>query len=247
MSAKVAKKILEVMKCVDYLQKDGKVEYGRTKYSYLSEEKITTEIRKALCEVGLILYPTKMEIIGERETTTKSGTAAILNILSTYRVQDAESGEYIEVQALGEGMDSGDKTVYKAMTGAFKYAQRQTFMIPTGDDPDQISSDELKNGKGVTMPQKKKWPNEPIGRVQTNGNGASQQTWGKSNPQPREEEMATGNQRKAIYAKANNLQFTNEDMKEIIQTWYRKDSSKKLTKAEASDLLGKLSEMEKQK
>lgn len=79
------------------------------------------------------------------------------------------------------------------------------------------------------------------------GNGASQRTGGKSNPQPRKEEMATGNQRKAIYAKANNLQFTNEDMKEIMQTWYRKDSSKKLTKAEASDLLGKLSEMEKQK
>lgn len=206
MSAKVAKKILEVMKCVDYLQKDGKVEYGRTKYSYLSEEKITTEIRKALCEVGLILYPTKMEIIGERETTTKSGTAAILNILSTYRVQDAESGEYIEVQALGEGMDSGDKTVYKAMTGAFKYAQRQTFMIPTGDDPDQISSDELKNGKVVTMPQNKKWPIEPAEREQFNDNDANFVSF---------------------WANAKNLGYTEEEVRKIAGVGSLKDFSQK--------------------
>ncbi|NLL64171.1 MAG: single-stranded DNA-binding protein, partial [Ruminococcaceae bacterium] len=86
-----------------------------------------------------------MELIAEKEITTKGGTSRIMNISVTYHVIDADSGEFLEVQTLGEGMDNGDKTAYKAMTGAFKYAQRQAFMIPTGDDPDQVSSDELSN------------------------------------------------------------------------------------------------------
>jgi len=143
----VPQKMLEVMKKVEYLQKDGQVAYGSTRYNYLSEEKITSELRKAFVEVGLVVYPVKMEVLGEREVDTKSGKAIVTNILATYRIQDTESGEYVEVQALGEGMDNGDKNVNKAMTGAFKYMQRQSFMIPTGDDPDHTSSEELLNGK----------------------------------------------------------------------------------------------------
>lgn len=152
---KVAKKICEVMKKVEYLQKDGRVEFGRTRYSFLSEEKITTETRKAMAEVGLILYPINMEILDKEEITTKNGTARAFAIKVTYRIQDTESEEYIDVQALGEGMDSGDKALNKAMTGAFKYAQRQSFMIPTGDDPDYISSDEMINSSAAA-PQKNK-------------------------------------------------------------------------------------------
>lgn len=218
MSAKVAQKIHKAMQMVDYLQKDGKVEFKRTQYTYLSEEKITSEIRQALGEVGLILYPAKMDIIGEKEVQTRSGTSRILNILVTYRIQDTESGEYIEVQALGEGMDSGDKTVYKAMTGAFKYAQRQTFMIPTGDDPDQISSDELKNGKVVTMPQKKKWPNEPIERVQTNGNNANFQSF---------------------WANAKNLGYTEDEVHKVAGV----DSLKGYSQKQLNSLLIELNKL----
>lgn len=151
---KVAKKICEVMKKVEYLQKDGRVEFGRTRYSFLSEEKITTETRKAMAEVGLILYPINMEILDKEEITTKNGTARAFAIKVTYRIQDTESEEYIDVQALGEGMDSGDKALNKAMTGAFKYAQRQSFMIPTGDDPDYTSSDEMINSSVATTQPK---------------------------------------------------------------------------------------------
>ncbi len=153
MSAKVAAKIAEVMKKVDYLQKDGQVAYKATRYSYLSEEKITTEIRKAMLEVGLVIYPAAMEVVNQASIATKTGEARVINARITYRVQDVDSGDFIEVQALGEGMDAGDKAVYKAMTGAFKYAQRQTFMIPTGDDdPDKVSSGELLNGSSKKEP-----------------------------------------------------------------------------------------------
>ena len=50
---------------------------------------------------------------------------------------DAETGETESFTVVGEGQDSGDKAVYKALTGATKYALMKTFLIPTGDDPER--------------------------------------------------------------------------------------------------------------
>ena len=140
------------MEKVQYLQKDGEVSYGRTNYEYLSEEKITSNLNKAFREVGLIIYPSGMEVV--------SNEGDIAQIMATYRIQDTESEEYIEVQTIGEGQDKGDKKMNKAMTAAFKYAQRQAFMIPTGDDPDHISSDELQDEMDYLQQLRKMYQNQ---------------------------------------------------------------------------------------
>ena len=212
MSAKVAAKIAEVMQNVDYLQKDGRVAYGSTRYSYLSEEKITSEMREAMLKAGLVIYPARMEVVNQQDVSTKTGQARVVNILITYRVQDVESEEFIEVQALGEGMDAGDKAVYKAMTGAFKYAQRQTFMIPTGDDPDKVSSDELV-GRNNRYEQK---PPEQVPN------------------------RATQSQLNKIYALAREVGYTPEQMRDLIGSEFGRESSKELTKKEASKLIDML-------
>lgn len=129
----LVKKIIKVMKAVEYLKKDGKVQYGSTKYNYLSEEKITASVRDAMIEQGLIMYPKHTEI--------KEDSPKFEKIVVTYCITDGENA--IEIQTAGKGQDVGDKSIYKAMTGAFKYAQRQTFMISTGDDPDKDSSEKL--------------------------------------------------------------------------------------------------------
>jgi hypothetical protein len=41
----------------------------------------------------------------------------------------------------GQGLDSGDKAPYKAMTGALKYALLQSFLLATGDDPEADRGD----------------------------------------------------------------------------------------------------------
>jgi len=207
MSTKVVAKIAEVMQKVDYLKKDGQVSFKSTRYSYLSEEKITSEIRKAMLEVGLVIYPNRMEVVAKTER--------MASILITYRLQDVNSGEFVEVQALGEGMDAGDKAIYKAMTGAFKYAQRQTFMIPTGDDPDKVSSDEL-TSKGEQEP-----PTEGF--------------------QPEQDfDRATQSQLNKIYALAREVGYTPEQMRDLIGSEFGRESSKELTKREASKLIDML-------
>lgn len=135
-----AAKIQAVMKKVGTIKKDGKSGQG---YGYLSEEAITANLHNICADEGLVVYPLHMEIISEREDTTKSGSIMHnVRIQATYRFVDPTDGDTIEVFAFGEGADTGDKVMNKAMTGAFKYALRQTFMISTGDDPDKEASAE---------------------------------------------------------------------------------------------------------
>ena len=54
-----------------------------------------------------------------------------------------DPGDYIEVASCGDGADTQDKGSGKAMTYAYKYMWLRTFSLPTGEDPDKISSEEL--------------------------------------------------------------------------------------------------------
>jgi hypothetical protein len=53
-----------------------------------------------------------------------------------YTFMDVDTAEEITVKVAGEGLDAGDKAPYKAMTGALKYALLQSFLLATGDDPE---------------------------------------------------------------------------------------------------------------
>ena len=131
----IYQKILAIMQEIKYLQKDDKVEFGNTKYKALSEEKVTVIMREQLVKHGLVVYPIRQE---------SSRTGQITHVDVVYRMVNAENPEeYIEIVSCGDGADSQDKGAGKAMTYAFKYMWLRTFAIPTGDDPDKTSSEEL--------------------------------------------------------------------------------------------------------
>lgn len=139
----VSSKIQTIMKTVGYMQKDGKISGSGPNYSYLSEEQITAELHRAFAEVGLTITPHSMAVVGERDDVTRSGGVLHnIRVAATYQFTDPDDKDTVLVQVLGEGSDSGDKAVNKAMTGAYKYALRQSFMISTGDDPDHTASQE---------------------------------------------------------------------------------------------------------
>ena len=130
----VYKKIHQVMKDVEYLQKDDKVSFGNTSYKAISEEKVTQSVRAAMQKHGLVIIPIEQE-------HTKEGTLTTVNV--KYQITDVDNGESIIAVSSGTGADTQDKGVGKAMTYAYKYLLLRTFAIPTGDDPDKISSEEL--------------------------------------------------------------------------------------------------------
>ena len=128
-------KIQAVMKDVAYLCKDDKVEFGSTKYKAISEEKVTSTVRASMIKNGIVMIPVGVEMKREGQITSTQ---------NTYKIVDVDKPEDFElVASCGQGSDSQDKGSGKAMTYAFKYALLRTFMIPTGEDPDKISSAEL--------------------------------------------------------------------------------------------------------
>lgn len=59
-----------------------------------------------------------------------------------YFLKDTETSE-IEVSVVsGEGIDKGDKAIYKAYTGSLKYFFANTFHVATGDDAEKESDKE---------------------------------------------------------------------------------------------------------
>lgn len=131
----IFQRISAVMQDVQYLAKDDQIEFGKTKYRAISEEKVTTTIRKSLITHGIVIVPVKQE-------HSKDGVLTTVDV--TYRIQNVEDeSDYIEAVSSGTGVDTQDKGVGKAMTYAYKYLLLRTFAIPTGEDPDKISSAEL--------------------------------------------------------------------------------------------------------
>lgn len=130
----IYKKIHAVMNDVNYLQKDDKVSFGNTSYKAISEEKVTSTIRASLVKNGLVIVPIEQEHM-------KDGNLTTVNV--KYQITDIDTGEYIVAVSSGTGADTQDKGVGKAMTYAYKYLLLRTFAIPTGDDPDKVSSEEL--------------------------------------------------------------------------------------------------------
>jgi len=127
-------KISQVMQDVSYLSKDDDIAFGNTKYKAISEEKVTSTLRKSLIENGLVILPIEQE-------AGKVGNISTVN--TKYKIIDIDTGNYEVLASSGEGADTQDKGVGKAMTYAYKYMLLRTFAIPTGEDPDKISSAEL--------------------------------------------------------------------------------------------------------
>ena len=131
----IYQKIAAVMQDVQYLCKDDHIEFGNTKYRAISEEKVTSTVRESLIKNGIVIIPVE-------QTHKREGSLTTVDV--GYRIQNVEDPEdYILARSSGTGADTQDKGVGKAMTYSYKYLLLRTFAIPTGEDPDKISSAEL--------------------------------------------------------------------------------------------------------
>lgn len=141
----LAEAVCAVMADVANVDKSGKNAFHG--YEYASEADLLRALRPAMTKHGLALIPvaTKMERIAG-PPTGKGKEQWITSVAVTYRLMHGPSKESCDVQVPGCGIDGEDKGAYKAMTGALKYALRQTFLVPTGDDPDQGGRDSSGGG-----------------------------------------------------------------------------------------------------
>ena len=140
MSKSIHEAISAVMGEVGYVKK---TKSGGLNYSFAGEAALISALRPAMVEQGIYMHVLEVRGITRENYITKSGTAMVNTVIqAVVRFTHAPTGTSIDVAAVGEGSDAGDKGANKAMTGLYKYALRQTFCIETGDDPDKFASEE---------------------------------------------------------------------------------------------------------
>jgi hypothetical protein len=146
--ANISRKIIAVMRDVGYVQKAGHNDFQN--YKYATEADAIAALRPAMIKHGLCMIPSVESVEQDEWGNT--------NVLMHYRILD-EEGNFLSFRAAGSGNDKnskgvGDKGIYKALTGASKYALLKTFMMETGDDP-EVPNQQEKESKPEPKPEVK--------------------------------------------------------------------------------------------
>jgi len=131
-------KLAEVRRRIDYVQKRGHNELCN--YSYVTAADIAGAIGDLLAELGVVVIP-RLEEITYESAAGRGETIRMARVVMAYTFADVDSGEELVAKVAGQGHDPGDKAPYKAMTGALKYALLQSFLLATGDDPEDERPD----------------------------------------------------------------------------------------------------------
>lgn len=101
------------------------------KYRFRGVEDVMNALSPAFIKNKIFCVPCVKKKEREERKNAKGGNLIYTLIEVEYTFFSAEDKSHIQVTILGEGMDTGDKSVNKALSAAFKYACFQLFCIPT--------------------------------------------------------------------------------------------------------------------
>jgi hypothetical protein len=157
--AKLAPALVKAQSVIKAAHKSGENKFDRYKYTKL--EDFLDQAKHVLADNGLALVIGNPIVAALPDRTTKNGGAEHACQVQVSATLIHESGEWIEVVGHGEGQDRADKSIYKAITGAKKYAVAGLLAIPTTDDPEadeSVGQSRPKvNSAGETVKKKPKW------------------------------------------------------------------------------------------
>lgn len=195
----IYEKLSKISNELTTVAKNLSVGEGKAKYKAVGEADVLKAIKPLEEKYKVYSYPSQRRIIesGFLDTVNYKGEPKkqfYERIEVIYKfVNIEEPNEYIEITTYGDGIDSGDKSVGKAMTYADKYALLKAYKIVTGDDPDQEPSGEL---EGVKIELDKRLLSQA-------------------------QELGIDLEKVAIYLKKNVKSLTNEDLRNCINTKLR--------------------------
>lgn len=127
----LVKKLVEILAELGPMEKKGRnPHFG---YNYVSEGQVMSELRHKLSSRNVFLS-TSVETCVPQYGEPKAGTFVLVTTKHTFH--DADTGEELVIGGAGLGWDSGDKGVYKAITGATKYALMKNFLVTDEQDPE---------------------------------------------------------------------------------------------------------------
>src|SRR5271155_3070352 len=139
----LVQKLCEVMKAVGYLQKKGN--NAKQEYKYIREADVVAKMRDEFASRNVFIFPTMLH--HERTKLSKIEydkvkESYVTDLVMRWTFVDGDSGEERVCDIPGCSASPGDKGVYVAMTGSEKYLLMKSFLLPTGDDPEDDANEE---------------------------------------------------------------------------------------------------------
>lgn len=141
-------KIQAVSDAVRNVERNIVVGTGNSAYKAVSDIDVLMKVKDAEKEYRLVSIPVRQELV-KSEIVRVIGQGGFEKITyvdivkMTVRIVNIDkTDEYIEIESFGRGLDAGDKGFGKASTYARKYALLNAYKIATGEDPDQVKSEQ---------------------------------------------------------------------------------------------------------
>lgn len=110
-------------------------------YKFRGIDDFINAVHPVLSQHGISVSTSVVHSEHRDHGTTKGGAMQTLSVVRMSARFYADDGSFVESQAEGMGIDSGDKSANKAMSAAFKYILIQTFTVPTEDMAEEDASD----------------------------------------------------------------------------------------------------------
>lgn len=163
----IYEKMLAITSEMKSVAKNLEVGYGKNSYKAVGEADVLYAVKQLEEKYKVYSYPYSRQVIEsdvlvtekEYNGTVTKGNQIFLRIETVYRFVNIENpDEYIDITTYGDGIDTQDKAVGKAMTYADKYALMKAYKIITGDDPDQEHSPDKAIYKSAGNGEKKVTP-----------------------------------------------------------------------------------------
>jgi hypothetical protein len=131
---KIAAALVAIGDDVRFVAKGGTNTFD--KYDYAKMDDFVRACAAAMKKHGVTVLASCGELIACEDRTTKNGGKEHVVRLRMMNRALHTSGQWAEIDSIGEGQDRADKAVYKAETGARKYGYAMLFGLATSDDPE---------------------------------------------------------------------------------------------------------------
>lgn len=208
-TATIYTKLAAVMAAIDGIDKKGK--NTEQHYSYVRATDVANVVRKECIKQGILIIPSVVEdehFIFER---IAGKPALTVRLKVEFIVQEVEGAGVLSFYGVGYGLDSGDKGVYKAMTGAIKYGLRSLFLVPDETDPENDSG-EAREERPVERPVAR--PVNKAGTAATAAQKAKVRAVGHEKGIDDAKLKALG---RSVTGKNSSVDWSNDDIDKLIE------------------------------
>jgi hypothetical protein len=136
----LVQKLVKVYEEVDHIEKRGT--NREQNYKFVRSADLAHAIRNALLKLGVYAQVVFTHISTYSYTTAKGTHMNATDVRCDIEFYDGDDRGIMPFHAsgLGTGADTGDKAMFKAQTGALKYALRNAFLVPDDADPEADES-----------------------------------------------------------------------------------------------------------